>query len=117
MKDLYNLIIFHNCLYQCSAGKNLLVVTADGNIMPCRRLPFVIGNIKQQTFEDAIKNSEIMNKLSRTEYSEECRNCKINSVCKSGSKCITYAQTQELFEKDPNCKFNKKNKEKNDEKR
>ena len=94
---------WQDCSYQCSAGKNLLVVTADGSIMPCRRLPFVIGNIKEQTFEDAIKNSNLMKKLSTIEYSSDCKNCKLNVVCKSGSKCITYAQTNDLFKKDPNC--------------
>ena len=31
--------------YRCSAGRNLLILLADGSLMPCRRLPFVIGNL------------------------------------------------------------------------
>lgn len=31
-------------IYRCSAGDSLLILLADGTVMPCRRLPLTLGN-------------------------------------------------------------------------
>ena len=92
-----------DCGYWCGAGKSLIVILADGGIMPCRRLPFVIGNLKENNLEDIIKDSSIMRELSEFVAPKECRGCKDLSRCRGGSRCVTYAQTGELFRKDVNC--------------
>lgn len=89
--------------YHCSAGKNLIIVLADGSVMPCRRLPFIIGNIKNGSFDEIISNSKIMKKLSHLHTPIECLNCKYVDICGGGARCVTYAQTKKLNIKDVNC--------------
>ena len=92
------------CGYECSAGKRLLIVLANGDMMACRRLPFVIGNIREvrelQTF---LENNEIMKKLAAPSFPEDCVACKFFYKCAGGARCVTYAQTGRLDRKDVNC--------------
>lgn len=92
------------CGYECSAGKRLLIVLANGAMMPCRRLPFIIGSIyKEGRLVDLIDNNETMNKLSKPRFPEGCIKCKYFTKCNGGSRCVTYAQTGKLNAKDVNC--------------
>ena len=40
-------------IYRCSAGGNLLILLADGSLMPCRRLPVIIGNIRDGSLRES----------------------------------------------------------------
>ena len=92
-----------DCGYRCNAGKGLIIILADGSLMPCRRLPFVIGNIKEDELESIIKGSPIMRELSEFYAPKECYGCKELNKCYGGSRCVTYAQTDKLYKKDINC--------------
>ena len=92
-----------DCGYRCNAGKGLIIILADGSLMPCRRLPFVIGNIKEDELESIIKGSAIMRELSEFYAPKECYGCKELNKCYGGSRCVTYAQTGKLYKKDINC--------------
>lgn len=89
--------------YRCGAGENLLIFLADGGIMPCRRLPFVIGNIKDGELKDILENSETMQSLANAPVPKDCLSCRYSGKCRGGAKCVTYAQTGLLFAKDVNC--------------
>lgn len=89
--------------YQCGAGKKLIIILADGSVMPCRRLPFIIGNIKEDDLANIIKGSPIMRELSEFYAPKECYGCKELNKCYGGSRCVTYAQTGKLFDRDVNC--------------
>lgn len=93
----------NDCGYICGAGGNLIIFLADGNVMPCRRIPFIIGNIKEDSLENIIKNSELMQELKRFYAPIECRMCNHFMKCRGGSKCVTYAQIGNLYQKDVNC--------------
>ena len=92
--------------YQCSAGKNLLIMLADGNLMACRRLPFIIGNISDGSISQIVDNSETMNKLAKFYLPKGCERCKHLIRCKGGSRCVTYGQTGDLYCRDVNCFYN-----------
>ena len=92
-----------DCGYHCSVGKGLIIILADGSVMPCRRLPFVIGNIKENSLSEIIHNSHLMKELSDFYAPKECYGCKDLNRCYGGSRCVTYAQTGELYKKDINC--------------
>lgn len=94
-------------IYHCSAGENLLIVLANGDVMPCRRLPFVIGNIKQTDLLDLHQNSPVMRKLRNTGIPESCKDCKYSKLCRGGSKCVAYAKMKRFDIPDPDCKFRK----------
>lgn len=95
-----------DCGYQCGAGKSLLVILADGSVMPCRRLPFVVGNLLTNNVAD-IYNNEIMKSLRTFIAPKECLGCKDYHRCRGGAKCVTYAQTGKWNVPDVNCPANK----------
>ena len=94
-------------IYHCSAGENLLIVLANGDVMPCRRLPFIIGNIKQTDLLTLHQNSPVMNELRSTSIPESCKDCKYSELCRGGSKCVAYAKMKRFDIPDPDCKFRK----------
>lgn len=89
--------------YVCSAGRSLVAVLADGAVMPCRRLPFVIGNVLEADFQHILDSSEVVRTLRSNPYPAECAGCRYLPRCMGGAKCVTYGQTGKLDQKDPNC--------------
>lgn len=97
-------LLSKECGYTCNAGKRLLIILANGDMMACRRLPFVIGNVyDDMKIEEIIRKSPIMNRLALPIIPDECKKCSHALWCKGGAKCVTYAQTKELGIKDINC--------------
>jgi radical SAM protein with 4Fe4S-binding SPASM domain len=90
-------------VYRCSAGQRLLVLLADGSLMPCRRLPFVIGNIREASMKEITEHSELMAELRRPRIPKGCERCPKLPRCGGGSKCVTFARTGELYCRDVNC--------------
>lgn len=90
--------------YECSAGGNLLVILADGTLLPCRRLPIPIGNVLEHSISELVASSEILKDLRETQLSDECKTC---GKCKGGAKCLVYAITGSYKNiKDINCIYN-----------
>ncbi len=89
--------------YHCGAGGELLILLADGGLMPCRRLPYVIGNIRDGEIADIIAESEIFKALRNAPIPEACRSCGHAERCRGGAKCVTCAKTGDPFGKDVNC--------------
>ena len=89
--------------YICKAGGDMIVILADGSVMPCRRLPFVIGNVGDGELDEIIDKSPIMAQLRNAPLPEGCSECVHAEKCGGGAKCVTYGQTGELFAKDVNC--------------
>ncbi len=90
--------------YHCGAGGNLLILLADGSVMPCRRLPFVIGNIRESSLEEIVSGSEMMKELREAPVPEACRSCRYAESCRGGARCIAMAKTGLWNSKDPDCK-------------
>lgn len=89
--------------YKCAAGNNLLVVLADGTVLPCRRLPLALGSVHESTLLKLWRDSEIMNELRGTGIPAECKSCKYSDNCAGGAKCLTYAKTGRYDLPDPDC--------------
>ena len=89
--------------YHCGAGGNLLVLLADGSLMPCRRLPFVIGNLYEGELADILESSALMRQLRDAPVPEGCRACPHAMRCRGGARCVSCAKTGELFTRDVNC--------------
>lgn len=90
-------------VYHCSAGENLLVVLASGDVMPCRRLPLIIGNIRETDLLTLHQNSSVMKKLRAIGIPQGCMACSYASLCRGGSKCVAYAKTGRFDIPDPDC--------------
>ena len=89
--------------YRCAAGqKNLAVWLPNGDVMPCRRLPVVLGNLHYTDFK-SIYESKMMDEIIRHPFPKECIGCKRLVQCNGGAKCVTYAQTGNMYARDVNC--------------
>lgn len=71
-------------IYSCSAGTTLITIMENGDLVPCRRMPIVIGNILKNgnTIKDLYENSEIIRKLQKQEIPSTCKECEYNFLCR-----------------------------------
>lgn len=77
--------------YKCNAGKGLIIVTENGDVMPCRRLPIIVGNVNDTSLRDIYYNSDVMNDLRKDGIKPKgCEKCKFLSICNGGAKCISF---------------------------
>lgn len=89
--------------YECTAGSTLLTVMENGDLVPCRRMPIVIGNLLKDNMYDLYRNNEILKKLQKKEIPDDCKKCEHKNFCKGGLKCLTYAIYKDLNHKDIGC--------------
>ncbi len=89
--------------YWCKAGEELIVVDEHGNIMPCRRLPIVCGNIETTTLEKVYFEHPVFLKLREHEVGKACKGCRHEASCKGGSRCMAYAVKGDFTCGDPGC--------------
>lgn len=94
-----------SCGYKCSAGRNLLAVLADGSVMPCRRLPLVLGNILDGELDALISAAPELLQLRRGDFPAECAGCEKLFSCYGGARCVIYGQTGSWDRRDVNCPF------------
>jgi selenobiotic family peptide radical SAM maturase len=95
--------LFGGCTgYGCGAAFNFMAVLADGAVHACRKFPSHLGNLMNQSL------AEIYNSVAAKRYrggAEECRNCRLNSVCR-GCLAVSDSHGQDIFSrKDPYCFF------------
>lgn len=90
-------------IYRCTAGDGLLTLLADGSVMPCRRLPFVAGNVFEQDLLTIYRDHPLLQKLRGLSVPKACRTCQYAQVCHGGAKCIAYAKTGDYTAADPDC--------------
>ncbi len=91
--------------YKCSAGINLLTILANGDLLPCRRLPIELGNILEKNILELYQQSDIIKELLKDEIPTECKSCLKADLCKGGAKCLSYALFKDYNRKDYNCYF------------
>lgn len=87
---------------RCPAGIQTITILENGDVMPCRRLPIVLGNIKHDSFYKIWYTDPVLENLRTFESIEKCSKCKYNSDC-GGARCIAYAVTGDYLAPDPQC--------------
>ncbi len=68
----------------CSAGRNMLAIAANGDLLPCIQLPFKLGNITKRTIPGLWNNNKLLvKKLLSIKASDiaECKECAMVSQC------------------------------------
>lgn len=92
----------------CAAAVSGITVLPDGTIVPCRRLPVALGNIRTDSFRDIWASSPVLLKLRDKErYGGKCGRCRRWSSCR-GCRAIAYACSQyygagDMMAEDPQC--------------
>ena len=89
--------------YACTAGKSLLTVMENGDLVPCRRMPIIIGNVLEKNMYDLYRNSLVIKKLNQDTTPTDCKQCEYAHNCSGGLKCLTYAIYNDLNHKDIGC--------------
>ena len=89
--------------YGCTAGDTLLTVMENGDLVPCRRMPIVVGNLLKENMYDLYKNNKILKELRLKKVPDECLKCEHSELCHGGLKCLTYAIYKDLNHKDMGC--------------
>lgn len=90
--------------YKCSAGDGLIILLENGEVMPCRRLPIIAGNIKNSSLKEIYFNSKIFKDLrSIKEPPKGCSKCNFWRICNGGAKCIAYGVYSDYTNGDYGC--------------
>jgi len=89
--------------YKCTAGKNLLTVMENGDLVPCRRMPIVVGNLLKDNMLELYNNNKTLKELQKDYIPKECNNCEHSYLCRGGLKCLTYAVKKDYNLKDIGC--------------
>ena len=58
--------------YGCTAGDTLLTVMENGDLVPCRRMPIVVGNLFENRMYNIYINSDVLKKLREKKIPDEC---------------------------------------------
>lgn len=94
---------FDDYIYYCKAGNTLITVDEYGNIMPCRRMPIVCGNIKETDLIHIYDNNETFKRLRSYRLTGKCLDCKYAQKCRGGERCFTYVLNKDFETPDPCC--------------
>jgi radical SAM protein with 4Fe4S-binding SPASM domain len=89
--------------YHCEAGDWLIALQADGELVPCRRMPIGVGNVLEIPLADLYAESELFQKLRDHGISHGCEPCGFNRKCGGGLRCLAYAVYGDPFRADPGC--------------
>ncbi len=89
--------------YRCTAGVSLLTVMENGDLVPCRRLPIVVGNLLKDNMYKLYKNNKILKEFQKDKIPKDCQKCEHAELCRGGLKCLTYALYKTNDKKDIGC--------------
>lgn len=89
--------------YRCTAGDTLLALMPNGDLLPCRRLPILVGNILQTSLSQ-LYDHPTLGGLRESHYEPEgCHGCTYVRACRGGLRCLTYALHDDPRRTDPGC--------------
>ena len=89
----------------CLGGQGFAFVSYKGEVQPCGYLELVAGNIREQTFPEIWKNSELFRQLRAVDdYHGKCHACQYRKVC-GGCRARAYALTGDALADDPICPY------------
>ena len=87
---------------RCPVAIQTITILEDGTIMPCRRLPISIGNIKTDSFFKVWYTNKVLNDLRERQNIKVCGDCQMLDLC-GGARCVAYAVTGDYMSADPQC--------------
>ena len=87
----------------CSIGIDSLTILPDGTVLPCRRLPIPIGNLKKDSIFKIWYTSDLLWKIrNKNNLKGKCKGCDLIPRC-SGCRAIAYSVTGDYLAEDPQC--------------
>ena len=89
--------------YRCSAGDTLLALLPNGDLLPCRRMPIVVGNVYRSSMLGLYERAPLLRRLRNTIVARGCEQCSYASRCRGGLRCLSNAVHGDPFIADPGC--------------
>lgn len=90
----------------CLGGIGFCFISHVGKVQPCGFLDLDCGNVKEKTFREVWKDSQIFNNLRDYDsLSGKCGGCGYNKVC-GGCRARAYEATGDYMEEEPFCLYN-----------
>ena len=86
----------------CTAGITRFHIFPNGDVTPCAYLPVKAGNIRDTSFLDIIRNSEIFKALRARQVKGRCATCDYKTIC-GGCRSRAYAISGDYLAEDPVC--------------
>jgi len=87
----------------CSIGLDGLCILPDATVLPCRRLPIPIGNLKRDSLEKIWFTSDLLWQIrDKHNLKGKCNSCELIPRC-SGCRAMAYACTGDYLAEDPQC--------------
>jgi len=92
----------------CAAGVSGLTIMPDGTVLPCRRMPVALGNIRTDSLREIWAESDILKRLrDRRQYGGRCGSCGRWAQCR-GCRAIAYSASlargeEDFLADDPQC--------------
>lgn len=87
----------------CSIGLDGICILPDATVLPCRRLPIPIGNLKNDSLHKIWCTSDLLWQIAdRNNLKGKCNSCEFIPRC-SGCRSIAYAFTGDYLAEDPQC--------------
>ncbi len=90
--------------YHCTAGNTLISILPNGDVLPCRRMPVVVGNVFEKPLKEIYAEHSFLKLLrDETTVSHGCEQCMYNQFCRGGLRCLSQAVNGTPFQADPGC--------------
>ena len=87
----------------CSIGLDGLCILPDATVLPCRRLPIPIGNLKNDSLLKIWHTSDLLWEIAdKRNLKRKCNSCEYINRC-SGCRAMAYACTGDYLAEDPQC--------------
>jgi radical SAM protein with 4Fe4S-binding SPASM domain len=87
----------------CSIGLDGICILPDGNVLACRRLPIVIGNLIADSLEKIWTQSRLLWEIrNKNNLKGKCYLCEYSSRC-GGCRSMAYAYYDDYLAEDPHC--------------
>jgi radical SAM protein with 4Fe4S-binding SPASM domain len=87
----------------CSVGMDSLCILPDATVLPCRRLPIPIGNLKEDSLFKIWYTSKVLWDIrNKRNLKGKCNNCEFIPRC-GGCRATAYAVTGDYLAEDPQC--------------
>ncbi len=86
----------------CTAGITRFHIFPNGDVTPCAYLPVKTGNIRETSFLEIVRNSEMFKALRARKVNGHCATCKYKKIC-GGCRSRAYATSGDYLAEDPVC--------------
>jgi radical SAM protein with 4Fe4S-binding SPASM domain len=92
----------------CAAGVSGLTIYPNGDVLPCRRMPITLGNVRRDSLREIWATAPVLEALrDRSRYKGKCGRCGRWAHCR-GCRAIAYAYSraggkEDFLAEDPQC--------------